>query len=358
MMRAPAMKAVGKPIDAAGGAHKFVTLDGMRGIAAICVLLYHCTNATSHLAGVAYAAVDIFFALSGFVIAYSYEGRLSALGFSSFMRARLIRLYPLYLLGLVFGLVAAVSTHAAWIADGHLGAALALGLLFLPDLVVGAIFPLNNPAWSLFFELAVNGLYAVLRPGFRWLAALIAATGLLYAGLVIRNGHALGAEPETFWGGFPRVVFSFYCGVALYRLWQAGMLPSIRVPPLMICGLLFLCLFLSLPGWHGPQYFLIVFLLGPLLLVAGCQNEPSGLVASICRWLGMISYGLYTLHDPLRQIIEHIAGRQDLATTLATLVTATAAAQLATSWVDRPVRQILSGKRARVVAPHSQVSNS
>lgn len=331
--------------------HKFVTLDGMRGIAALCVLLYHGTNMTSHMAAVAYAAVDVFFALSGFVIAYSYGQRLSSVGVATFVRVRLIRLYPLYLLGLVLGVLTAVSTHVAWIESGHLGMAVVLGLFFLPDLSVGALFPLNNPAWSLFFELAVNGLYAVLRPGFRWLLFLIVAAGLLCAAMTVKAGHAMGAEPATFLGGFPRVMFSFYSGVAIHDLWRRNLLPKIRIHPLIICALLFLVLALSIPGWHGPQYFLTVFLLSPIFIIVGCQNEATGVAVPFCRWMGMVSYGLYTLHDPLRQMVEHFFGRQDILTLSITLLTSVTVAHFATLWIDRPVRELLSKKRPVVAVP-------
>ena len=87
---------------------RLLTLDAMRGVAAVSVLLLH----VSVYLGTNFApggdlAVDFFFALSGFVIAKAYStrilsGNLSLLGFA---KTRIIRLYPLFFLGCMFGIV-------------------------------------------------------------------------------------------------------------------------------------------------------------------------------------------------------------------------------------------------------------
>src|ERR1700676_1910725 len=84
----------------------FATLDGLRGVAAIVVLASHCINVFgfSWLIPHAGQAVDFFFCLSGFVIGYSYEKRLlGTMSFPEFVVVRIIRLYPLILVGLLLG---------------------------------------------------------------------------------------------------------------------------------------------------------------------------------------------------------------------------------------------------------------
>ena len=90
----------------------FHTLDGLRGVAALFVAMRH-TN-LFHRAGIhgGYLAVDLFFVLSGFVIAHAYERRLaSGLSVGRFMAARYLRLWPVYVLGAALGLIAALM-HA------------------------------------------------------------------------------------------------------------------------------------------------------------------------------------------------------------------------------------------------------
>src|ERR1039458_3367376 len=80
---------------------RFHLLDAMRGIAAILVVLYHIPSIFKHTLDFpnSILAVDFFFCLSGFVIAFSYEQRLrDHLNFRDFMVVRLTRLYPLFAL--------------------------------------------------------------------------------------------------------------------------------------------------------------------------------------------------------------------------------------------------------------------
>ena len=84
------------------GNARFSTLDGLRGVAAIMVLLYHCDQ----MAPRGYLGVDLFFTLSGFVIARAYGDRLaSGMPVGRFVALRLVRLYPMYFVGGLLGIV-------------------------------------------------------------------------------------------------------------------------------------------------------------------------------------------------------------------------------------------------------------
>src|SRR5690606_36240232 len=91
----------------------FIALDGLRGIAAIGVVLFHFMEIVApdyrdSFIPHSYLAVDFFFCLSGFVIAYSYDSRLEKMGILVFLKRRLIRLHPLVIIGALIGLLAFV----------------------------------------------------------------------------------------------------------------------------------------------------------------------------------------------------------------------------------------------------------
>src|ERR1700721_1531759 len=89
----------------------FAVLDGMRGIAAICVVIFHFSemviwNYSKLWIGHGFLAVDFFFCLSGFVLGYAYDDRVAKIGLGSFLRTRLIRPQPMVVFGAVLGLIA------------------------------------------------------------------------------------------------------------------------------------------------------------------------------------------------------------------------------------------------------------
>lgn len=142
---------------------RFYALDGIRGLAAISILLFHYTEHNDlNWFKAAPMAVDLFFILSGFVVMHGYGDRiLQGMGLGHFLRQRLLRLWPLYMVGLVTGLIAIILRQG--VGCGLMVSA-ALNSFMLPDfshLFEGnskgiELFPFNWPAWSLFFEVAVN----------------------------------------------------------------------------------------------------------------------------------------------------------------------------------------------------------
>ena len=161
----------------------YALLDGLRGVAALLVVWYHVFEGYQFASGSAiiqeinhgYLAVDFFFILSGFVIGYAYDDRWGkTLTLGKFFKSRLIRLHPMVVMGALIGLVmfilqGAVTWNGTPASVPAMMTALLCAMLMIPALPGGGyevrgngeMFPLNGPAWLLFFEYIGNILYAL-----------------------------------------------------------------------------------------------------------------------------------------------------------------------------------------------------
>jgi peptidoglycan/LPS O-acetylase OafA/YrhL len=329
----------------------FETLNAMRGIAAIGVVLFHGQALwRGAVAPHGYLAVDIFFMLSGFVIAHAYEERFRrGLKVAEFAKIRIIRFYPLYGLGLALGLVRYLMLKIGHNADALPSTELVLatltGLVFLPFPLPSHtydLFLLNPPSWSLFYELVINVCYAsvALRLGKVTLAAVVVISGICLVPLVLAAGSAdLGANAFDIGAGVARTVFSFGLGVLIYR--TRPEVPNIS-PLLVLAGV---ALVVGLP-LSSPYYDLAcIVLVSPLLLIFGAGSEPPPLLHRPFVFLGLISFPLYAVHRPILAIGPNVAHMLHLSQPLAggvIVVGLLVVCPLLDRYYDAPLRRWLS----------------
>ena len=286
-------------------------MDGLRGIAAIAVIAFHGKYMLAPIRFPSgYLAVDFFFMLSGFVLTYAYQAKLDA-GWStwSYCKTRLVRLYPLYLLGLAIGFVflLGLNLHRHHPAlDEHLLSRLGLGLLILPVMSTHVFsgttaFPLNYPSWSIFFEFLVNIGQALFlrRRSARFLIVVAAVAFLGMLGYTKLTGSInLGLEsPENLLCLF-RVLFSYTVGMLLFRVWRSGRV-RVKVPPVVIAAVLLAALALPLAHWIVLCEVLVVTAVFPVLILLAAAVEPGPRWRPLFRVLGQVSYAVYILHGPL-----------------------------------------------------------
>jgi len=295
------------------GMPKLHTLDAMRGVAATMVAAHH--FGLLNLGSSPYLAVDFFFALSGFVIAYSYDRRLSqGMTIREFLTRRLIRLYPLLIVGLSLGLLVSATLSFGREPWPKLAAlqfvAGALLLPFPPIFGNESVAPLNGPYWSLLLEIYVNIVFVLV---FRWLrlTLLRAIVGVFAVALVVTafSEHTLetGYLLKDFHYGIARVGFSFFAGVLLCRVRHRVRMP--RLPWLVVLLLTAALLLLPSPGsirWIYDSVCVIV--LFPLLLLCGASVEPAAAsMRTFCICAGGASYAIYALHRPFTPILNYAA---------------------------------------------------
>lgn len=341
---------------------RFVVLDGMRGLAALVVITDHVPSAimTSLLPG-RYLAVDFFFVLSGFVLAHVYADRLrNGWSFAQFMRVRVVRLYPLYLAGAALGgILALIYALRGWgeysVTQVVTSSLVALTMLPCPpglSLWPNAPYPLNGPSWSLFFELFVNAVFALVA---RWLTpslclVFMAIGGVLLVPTAFGFGQLDGGFAwSNFIAGFPRIIFGFFAGVWIYqtRLYE-------RVPALPAwAAYVALAAVFMVPAegvWRAAFDLLAALILFPALVTFCANSSTRGGLLRASVAAGALSYGVYVLHVPLWGWISVAFDRFDIvlpgvANVAIVAIAALSAAAALHVVYDAPVRKWLSRKR-------------
>lgn len=343
----------------------FEILDGLRGIAAIAVVVFHfmeiaVPNVEDSLVTHTYLAVDFFFCLSGFVIAYAYDGRLPQIGVGTFLKLRLIRLHPLVIIGTVLGLIVFILDPFSqlWLkyADKLLLMFLA-GCLMIPYPLVQErffnLFHLNAPVWSLFWEYVANIVYALvlvrLAKKWLWVLAVISAAALFYESH--RSGHlSVGWGGDNIRGGGFRVAWSFVAGILVYRMnWIIRNRLGFGMMAILLAVVFFIPFTKETAPWVDP--LIAVFYL-PLVVALGAGATLGKNTEGICRLSGNISYPLYMVHYPFIWVyfsyLEQAKPSQSTMFLIAGVGTLLLIgfAYLVWKYVDAPVRRYLTQRLA------------
>ncbi|RZL15536.1 MAG: acyltransferase [Hymenobacter sp.] len=336
-------------------------LDGLRGVAAIAVVLFHFLeiaipdpehNVLAH----AYLAVDFFFCLSGFVIAGAYDTRLQTMGVLAFFRRRLIRLHPLVVVGSLIGwltfrfdpfsnLYATYAAQSPWLL---LSSCLLIPYPIVPERFLN-LFHLNPPTWSLFWEYVANLAYGLVLVRLRPVA--LGVLTLLAAGAVCHEVATAGSlsggwSRDTAAAGAVRVAYSFLIGMVVYRThWRLrSRLGFVSLSLLLAAA--FLIPFVKEMNWLTDS--LVVLCYFPLLVALGASAQPAPHLAKLCQHLGSISYPLYMVHYPFLWVFLSYHEQYHPSTGTLALVIPLAILGLGLlawavlTWVDAPIRSYLT----------------
>lgn len=322
---------------------RYEILDGLRGVAAILVVLFHLFEtytpwgSQQHI-NHGYLAVDFFFILSGFVIGYAYDDRWDRMTTWSFFKRRLVRLHPMVLMGTVVGacmyyfgseafpMVLTVPAWKFWLC-------FVMGLLMIPcgpslDIRGWQEFnSFNGPNWSLTFEYIANILYVfVFRHLPKWgLAILIAIAAFFTLDLTLGwdvcgflrapQYHVKGGwsiTPDQLYIGFTRLFYPFLCGLMLSRILRDRISASNPTgSPIKLKGgfwwaSLILIVIFSVPCIGGKDGIpngiyqaVSILLIFPIIMLIGAGSRTTDSVSTkFCKFLGDISYPLYITHYP------------------------------------------------------------
>lgn len=287
----------------------FEILDGLRGIAAVSVVVFHFmeivySDYSKNFIGHGFLAVDFFFCLSGFVIGYAYDNRIAKMGLWEFFKSRIIRLHPLVIFGSVLGLLSFlfdpfVSPPASY-GFGNTAMLFLSSIFLIPMPVMPErgfnLFGFNAPSWSLFWEYVANIFYAFIlyRTGRRFLIPLtiLAAAVIGYVGY--RSGNLMGGwGKDSFWDGCARIAYSFLAGLLVFRF---NLIIKNRLGFVGLSILLLAALMMPYFKWNWLAEVLVVLIYFPLLVALGAGAVLNPGVKKICVFSGNISYPLYMTH--------------------------------------------------------------
>jgi len=306
-------------------------LDGLRGVAALMVLVYHLSEAYAFsgygdMAGYhnifnhAYLAVDFFFVLSGFVIGYAYDDRWKNMSIANFLKRRIIRLHPMVVFGGLLGAAlfyCSASEIFPLIKDTPVWKMLLytlIGILMIPTPPSADIrgwqemYTLDAPTWTLFFEYIANILYALFIRRFTKIAltilVLAAACATLYQTLTqgdVSAGWTLNGYHLQV--GFTRLMYPFFAGLLLYRLGKtvrlrnAFLISSLMLMVLLVCPRIGDVNSVWKNGIYEAAVILIMF---PLIVAIGAGGQIKSRFSSrLCKFLGDMSYPMYLVNYPL-----------------------------------------------------------
>jgi peptidoglycan/LPS O-acetylase OafA/YrhL len=301
-------------------------LTGLRAFAAAWVVFYHfradikvllpSSKPVWPLFDAGYAGVDVFFVLSGFIIAYTYLDGFSTVAprrYGRFLWLRLARLYPVHLftLAIFFFIVTSGSVRDIGVHD------LALNLhstdFWRQIFLVHAWGTTGNHAWN-------YPAWSISSEAFAYLLFPLAAFGLARvrttAGSVIGVAASVAFNIGSFlliaWAGYTgeiilvRIIGEFAAGCFLLLLWRQGALSSWRwdriTPVAAVLAIATTVLVATssdiAPVVATPLYGLLIF---GLAHERGCLARFLGRRSVI--YAGEASYSLYMTHAVVQRFV-------------------------------------------------------
>lgn len=294
---------------------RYLTLDGLRGVAALCIAFLHMPHFFHYTPPNSGLAVDFFFMLSGFVLSFAYDERIAnGMSMGEFFALRFVRLYPAYLLGFVLGILVALASlrypgsalSVSW-TPKLLLCSIGSGIAMLPTPPCDGndwLYPFNPPMWSIFFEVIISMLFfsthRILLRSVNLIAVIVVASVLTVC-LCIFGDATEGFNWSEFWVGLLRVTIGFGIGVAIFRFQGKHSQSS---SALVTSGLsLLLAVLLMQPIYGGLYSLLLIFVVFPAIIIVGSRYNPAPVSLPLFTALGAISYVIYAVHKPTYQIV-------------------------------------------------------
>lgn len=294
------------------------SLTGLRGVAAFMVMLYHFKFSNFFPSPIntainsTYLAVDLFFILSGFVMALTYshlfQNGFNIPSYKRFILLRIARIYPIYFITTLLTIILFILFPSN--NDFHHPiTAFHVTLNMTMTQAWGFSRSYLIPAWSISTEFAAYLvfpflLHHLLSGSFKKSASIgfalffsIFILSLIPDSMIFlgKKGDPMNIWNEYSFGPLMRCLLEFSIGIICYRIFSAkDIIQKVQHPYVsLITSISILCL-LSIKGAD----FLVIALFPVLILsLTNAQSAVSKTLSSWpCYQLGLISYSLYLIH--------------------------------------------------------------
>jgi len=338
-----------------------VSIQWLRALAALMIAVHHALHEAALLRGgpslqgilPLEAGVDLFFVISGFVMAYSSRdlfGSRSAV--LPFLRRRLARIAPIYWVATGLYLTLALTGWVAVVRPPPSAGEIAASIAFLPyQRPDGFVQPVYSLGWTLNYEMFFYLLFALALP-FRRERAV---PGLVLALMALAAiGLAIPATLAAPWFWTRSIILEFGFGLIIGHMALTGLRPTPRIAAAMACAALLLLALGRLQPALLPDRALLyglpaaLMVMGALAVEGGSDNTASRFFAR----LGDASYALYLLHPFVLRGLAVVAGPAlaslppllfvALGVTLACVL-----AMIVWRWFERPLTRALQGGTPR-----------
>ncbi|MEM5422923.1 acyltransferase family protein [Paraburkholderia ferrariae] len=340
--RASVPPAIGERADRASTMQKLKSLTVLRAVAATTVIFFHIMSPTGHTLGE--FGVDIFFVISGFVIALVLDNpNLTTQRFLADRVARIVPLYWVLTFGVFAGALIAPELLNSTTAD--LGNLLK-SLFFIPyRKESGQIFPMLFVGWTLnyemlFYVVTAVSLMLVRRRRLLFTSALILA---IFCAAKASNSHGVFT---AFYAN--QRLFEFPLGFMAYQIWKSG----VRIKlPLAGCIAVAAYAWMAYINWHNLSNAPLLYYGLPAFVLIGCtlSLEPamgSGSLTRAAIFIGDASYAIYLSHpycvEAARKLLPGALGGFDPTAPLGvvlTMIVATAMGAALYQFVDWPLHR-------------------
>ncbi len=348
----------------------FTRLESLRGLAAIMVVLYHSpfrfACASTGLVNNSYLFVDLFFVLSGFVMAYAYGDKIrEGMGFVQYITLRLGRVYPLHLFTL--GLWVPYVLIKQYLYQTGFGGTdqlddnnlytLASNLLLIHAMGVHDTLSWNHPSWSISTEFFAYILFFALT------ATLDRGRSLALPALVCMLGYGLiflVIQPSelriTYDYGFIRCIAAFYLGVFLFRLRHSLSLDNLSTTAISVLEVTAIAAVLLTVAYSGRGYPMLMVTIASFgFTVFVFAARGGGVVSrvldlSLVRKIGIWSFSIYMMHRLIQFGVSNVfefvlgidpkapMGWMSVALNITLLVLIIACSRCSYEWVEKPCR--------------------